>query len=125
MITSLLDIFQSLGTALNMQLHFTSGYHPKGDGQTEHTNQTLKQYLHVYCNYQQDNWSELLPLAKFAYNNALSITTSVSPFFANKGYHLNITVHSKHDIASSQACDFTVNLDELQSILKAEISVAQ
>ncbi|KAG6327059.1 hypothetical protein ID866_12030, partial [Astraeus odoratus] len=27
-----------------MQLHFTSGYHPEGNGQTEHTNQTLKQF---------------------------------------------------------------------------------
>ena len=49
------NFFQSLGTALDIQLHFTSGYHPEGDGQTECTNQTLEQYLHVYCNYQQDN----------------------------------------------------------------------
>jgi len=84
-----------------MRLHFTSDYHPKGDGQTEHMNQTLEQYLRVYCNYQQDNWSELLPFAEFAYNNAPSATTGVSPFFANKGYHLNITVHPKCDIASS------------------------
>src|SRR5882724_1010241 len=27
--------FQSLGTTLDMKLHFTSGYHPKGDGQTK------------------------------------------------------------------------------------------
>jgi len=98
-----------------MQLHFTSGYHPKGDRQTECTNQTLEQYLYVYCNYQQDNWSELLPLVEFAYNNALSATTSVSPFFANKGYYPNITVHHKCNIAFSQACDFTVDLNELQS----------
>ena len=84
-----------------MQLHFTSDYHPEGDEQTERTNQTLKQYLCVYCNYQQDNWSELLPLIEFAYNNAPSATTSVSPFFANKRYHLNIIVYPKHDIASS------------------------
>ena len=62
---------------------------------------------------------------EFAYNNALSATTSVSLFFANKGYHLNITVHSEHDIASSQAYDFAIDLDELQSTLKAEISMAQ
>ena len=37
--------FQSLGTTLDMKLHFTSRYHPKGDGQTEQTNQTLEQYL--------------------------------------------------------------------------------
>ena len=108
-----------------MWLHFTSGYHPEGDGQTECMNQTLEQYLHVYCNYQQDNWSELLPLAEFAYNNAPSTTTGVSPFFANKRYHLNITVYPEYDIASSQACNFTVDLDELQSTLKAEISMAQ
>ena len=108
-----------------MQLHFTSGYHPKGNRQTKRTNQTLKQYLHIYCNYQQDNWSKLLSLAEFAYNNALSATTSVSSFFANKRYHLNITVHFKHNIASSWACGFAVDLNELQSTLKAEISVAQ
>ena len=37
------NFFRSLGTALNMQLHFTSDYHPKGDGQTEHMSQTLEQ----------------------------------------------------------------------------------
>ena len=119
------NFFQSLGTALDMRLHFTSGYHPESDGQTERMNQTLEQYLCVYCNYQQDNWSELLPLMEFAYNNALSATTGVSPFFANKGYHPNITVHPECDIASSRARDFAIDLDELQSTLKAEISMAQ
>ena len=37
--------FRSLGKVLDMKLHFTLGYHPEGDGQTERTNQTLKQYL--------------------------------------------------------------------------------
>ena len=62
---------------------------------------------------------------KFAYNNAPSATTSVSPFSTNKGYHPNITVHSECNIAFSQAYDFAVDLDELQSTLKAEISAAQ
>jgi len=44
--------FKSLVTALQMKLHYTSGYHPKTDGQTERTNQTLEQYLRTYCNYQ-------------------------------------------------------------------------
>jgi IS30 family transposase len=49
--------FRSLGKALNMNLHFTSGYHPEGDGQTEHVNQTLEQYLQIYCNFQQNNFT--------------------------------------------------------------------
>jgi hypothetical protein len=114
--------FRSLGKALNMRLHFTSGYHPEGDGQTERTNQTLEQYLRIYCNYQQDNWKELLPLAEFAYNNAPSATTGISPFFANKGYHPNITVHPERELSSARAKEFAVDLDELHQELRHRTS---
>jgi len=117
--------FRSLGTVLDIRLYFTSEYHPEANGQAERTNQTLEQYLCVYYNYQQDNWSELLPLAEFAYNNAPSATTGVSPFFANKGYHPNLLVYPERDIASSHARDFVVDLDELQGTLKEEIAKAQ
>jgi len=50
-----LNFFWSLGTTLDIWLYFTSGHHPKGNEQTKCMNQTLKQYLCVYCNYQQDN----------------------------------------------------------------------
>jgi len=86
-----------------MKLHFTSGYHLEANGQTEHTNQMLEQYLQCYCNYQQDNWADLLLLAEFAYNNASSATTGVSLFFANKGYHPNITIYLKYDLTSAHA----------------------
>jgi IS30 family transposase len=49
------SFFRTLGKALDMNLHFTSGYHPEGDGQMERTNQTLEQYLRIYCNYQHSN----------------------------------------------------------------------
>jgi IS30 family transposase len=52
----ILHFFHALGLALDMKLHFTSRYHPEGDRQMEQTNQTLEQYLRIYCNYQQDNW---------------------------------------------------------------------
>ena len=70
--------FQSLSQLLQMELHFTSGYHPEGDGQMECLNQVLEQYLQAYTNYQQDDWSSLLPLAEFAYNNATNEMTGVS-----------------------------------------------
>ena len=73
----------------------------------------------------QDNWSELLPLAEFAYNNVPSATTGVSPFFANKGYHPNLSMYPERDIASSCAHDFVLNLDKLQDTLKEEIAKAQ
>jgi ''chromo'' (CHRromatin Organisation MOdifier) domain./Integrase core domain. len=117
--------FRSLGKVLDMKLHFTSGYHPEGDGQTERVNQVLEQYLRNYCNYQQDNWSRLLPLGEFAYNNAPSATTGLSPFFANKGYHPNLTVHPERDLSSARAREFAIDLDELHQELRKHISEAQ
>ena len=76
-----LHFFHSLGALLCMRLHFTSGHHPSANGQVEHLNSMLEQYLRIYCNYQQDNWSKLLPLAEFTYNNAPH-SMGVSPFFA-------------------------------------------
>ena len=115
--------FRSLGKALDMKLHFTSGWYPEGDGQMERTNQTLEQYLRIFCNYQQDNWYTLL--AEFAYDNTPSATTGISPFFANKGYHPNLTIHPERNLASSRAKDLVVNLDELHQELKVTVSEAQ
>ena len=117
--------FRSLGIALDMKIHFTSGYHPEGDGQTKHLNQTLEQYLHIFCNYQQDNWSEILPLAKFTYNNSPSTTTSVTPFFANKGYHPNITVFPECELASVKAHKYIIDLEELHAKLREQMAKAQ
>ena len=108
-----------------MRLHFTSGYHLEGNSQTERTNQMLEQYLQVYSNYQQDNWSDLLPLAEFAYNNAPSTTTGISPFSANKGYHPKISVHPERELASGKAWEFSIDLDELHTALKEQIRTAQ
>ena len=108
-----------------MKLHFTLGYHPEGDGQTERANQTLEQYLRMYCNYQQDNWLDLLPLAEFAYNNAPSTMIGVSLFFANKGYHPNISVHPEHNLSSAQAREYVIDLESLHQYLREEMTAAQ
>ena len=108
-----------------MCLHFTSGFHPEGNGQMEHVNQTLEQYLRVYCNYQQDNWSDLLPLAEFAYNNAPLEMTGVSPFYANKGYHPALEVYPECDLASARAHDYAIDLQALHEELKLSMTEAQ
>jgi len=51
--------------------------------------------------------------------------TGVSPFFANKGYHPNLSVYPEHDIASSCAREFAMDLDELHQQLWKSISEAQ
>src|SRR5258705_12236378 len=117
--------FCSLGKLLRMRLHFTSGYHLEGDGQTECANQVLEQYLWGYTNYQQDDWVTLLPMAKFAYNNAMNATTGVSPFFTNKGYHLELTSDPQAKTSLAKAQAFMANLECVQAELKENIAQAQ
>jgi len=69
-------------------------------------NQTIEQYLRSYCNYQQDNWSQLLSLAEFAYNNAFQSSIKCSPFFANYGqhpqFHINLGANTNPDIPAAK-----------------------
>ena len=81
------SMWTELMKLLNIKLNLSTAFHPQSDGQTECVNQVLEQYLRIYCDYTQDNWYNLLPLAEFAYNNSQHTTTKISPFYANKGYH--------------------------------------
>jgi hypothetical protein len=83
---------QSVFKALHIEQKLSTAFHQRTDGQTERVNSVLEQYLRCYINYQQTNWSSLLPIAEFAYNNTIHATTKVTPFFANLGYHPKFTV---------------------------------
>ncbi|KAE8222388.1 hypothetical protein CF319_g4403 [Tilletia indica] len=78
---------------LRIKPNLSTAFHPQTDGQTERINQVLEQYLRIFCDYLQDDWSELLPLAEFAYNNAFHSTIGMSPFFANYGFHPRLDIN--------------------------------
>ena len=108
-----------------MRLHFTSGHHPSANGQVKRINSTLEQYLRIYCNYKQDNWSKLLPLAEFAYNNAPHASTGVSPFFATRGYDPLIAIHPDAEVTDLRAKHFAINFDEVHRFLRDHMSDTQ
>ncbi|UTT91324.1 hypothetical protein NDA17_002086 [Ustilago hordei] len=62
-------------------------YHPQTNGQTEQVNQVIEQYLRMYCNYEQDDWSSLIHMAAFVYNNTVHASIGISPFFACYGWN--------------------------------------
>ena len=68
-----------------IMLAATTAYHPQGDGQMEQVNQELEQYLQLVINQRQDNWTRLLPLAEFQYNNHVHSFTQHSPFLLDTG----------------------------------------
>jgi len=65
----------------------STAYNPQTDGQTEHVNQALEQYLRCYVDYNLSNWSDLLLSAEFAYNNQAHEGIKESPFYLEYGRH--------------------------------------
>ncbi|SOV09386.1 uncharacterized protein UDID_18575 [Ustilago sp. UG-2017a] len=47
----------------------------------------VEQYLRMYCNYEQNDWADLLDTAAFVYNNTVHNSIGVSPFFACYGWN--------------------------------------
>jgi hypothetical protein len=81
------SFWKELMEHLGVELNLSTAFHPQTDGQTERVNQTLETYLRHFSNFQQDDWTDLLPMAEYAYNTAVSEATKVSPFFANYGFN--------------------------------------
>ena len=76
-----------LAALLRVKLTPSTSYHPQTDGQTEHMNQEIEAYLHVFVSHQQDNWADWLPLVEFVYNNKIHAATCRTPFELDAGQH--------------------------------------
>ena len=77
------ELYEALGIKGNP----STAYHPQTDGQTERVNQEVKEFLTIFVNNKQDDWSEWLPIAQFCHNDRQHSATKHSPFFLNYGRH--------------------------------------
>lgn len=66
---------------------FSTPCHPQTDGQTEVVNRTMTQLLRIVINKNLRNWEDYLPFIEFAYNRAVHLTTSYSPFEIVYGFN--------------------------------------
>ena len=97
-------------------------FHPQTDGQTERMNSVLEQYLRIYTDYQQTDWASLLPLAEFSYNNSKHSATSLTPFFANYGFHLRMSLlPPSPDFPTHAADSYVKQLRDTQDVLQREL----
>ena len=81
----------------------------------------------MYCtiNYQQDNWTSLLTLAEFAYNNSTHASTQETPFYINYGYHPKIDMLPAWRGESPTTVDFAKQMKELHTTMKMHLEQAQ
>ncbi|SOV04851.1 uncharacterized protein UDID_17212 [Ustilago sp. UG-2017a] len=79
--------WKAFAEQMGVKHSLSTAYHPQTDGQTERVNQVVEQYLRMYCNYEQNDWADLLGTAAFVYNNTAHNSIGVSPFFACYGWN--------------------------------------
>ncbi len=77
----------SLCYFLEIKRRLSTAFYSQIDGQTERQNSPMEAYLRAFVNFKQDDWARLLPMAKFAYNNAKNASTGHMLFELNCGYH--------------------------------------
>jgi len=82
----------------------------------------VEQYLRLFVNHCQSDWSEWLPLAEFAYNNRVHSSTRRSPFEVDTGRHPRMGVEPRRTSRVEAADDFAQRmaktLEETRSALK-------
>ena len=83
----MVEFMSKLYQTLGIQMSMSTAYYPQTDGQTEHINQELEQYLWLFVNQRQNDWVDLLPMAEFQYNNHIHTSAQATPFLLDTGQH--------------------------------------
>jgi hypothetical protein len=73
------NLAQGICKKLGISQNISTAYHPQIDGQSERANQRVEQYLHIYTNDYQNNWSSILPIAQFVHNTWPNSTMGYTP----------------------------------------------
>ena len=112
--------WSSLYYSLGIKQRLSTAYHLQTDEQTERQNSTMEAYLRAFANFEQNDWVKLLPIAKFAYNNAKNASTGHTPFELNCGYHSRVSFEE-----DTNPCSRSKIADELSAKLRELMTICQ
>jgi hypothetical protein len=117
-------VMRELNKLLGITTHLTTAYHPQSDGQTERINQEVEQYLRIFCNYRQNDWSEWLAMAEFAYNNRQGSSTHETPFYLNYGRHPRMGFEPARQTNVQGAAEFSDQMQEIWKEARSALTTA-
>lgn len=105
---------------LDIKRKLSNEFHPQTDGYTERQNKMIKVYLHAFVNWKRNDWTKLLPMAKFVYKNAKNARTGHTFFKLNCRYHLHVFFKDETDF-----CSRSRSVNKLAKKLKNLILICQ
>jgi hypothetical protein len=117
--------WRTLWKKLGTNLSSNSSYHPQKDGQTEVVNKSLGNLLRSLVTEHHNQWDQILPQAKFAYNDSPNRSTRKSPFQILYGMQprglSELRDLEQSDIRSAGAEDFAAEMQKLHSQIRGQL----
>ena len=119
--------WSSLCFFLCIKHRLSTAFHPQTDGQTKRQNSTMEAYLRAFVNFKQNDWARLLPMAKFAYNNATNASTGYTPFKLNCGYLPCVSFEEDTNTRSRSKTNdkLSAKLQKLMTVCRGNLHHAQ
>ena len=118
-------LMKELNKMLGIETKLSTAYHPQIDSQIERTNQELEQYLRMYVNHRQNNWSEWLVTAEFAFNNKVHTATKTSLFQVTYGRELRMGFDIRKKGKNEKAEEFVKEMKERHEKARAALVKSQ
>ena len=119
------EIIWELNRMLEIKSKLSTVFHLQTNRQTERVNQELEQYLRMFINYRQEQWSDWLGTAEFVYNNKVHSSTKTLPFKANYRQDSRIGFEVRRKEKYKGAEKFMTQIKEIQEEAKAALEKAQ
>jgi len=110
---------------LGIKSKLSTAFYPKTDRQTERVNQELEQYLRIFIDHRQEQWSDWLGIAEFAYNNKVHSSTKTSPFKANYRQDPRMGFEIRRKGKYEGAEKFVIKMKKVQEEAKVVLGKAQ
>ena len=112
---------KELNKMLGIETKLSMAYYPQIDSQTKKTNQELEQYLRMYVNRKQNNWSEWLAMAEFTFNNKVHTVTKTSLFQVNYRRELRMGFDIRKKGKNEKAEEFVKEMKEKHEEARAAL----
>ncbi len=87
-------MWQSLCKWLRITANLSTVYYSEINDQSKQANQDVECELRIYCNYMQNDWAKWLFMMKFSENFNIFSIISMTSFYFNKSFHLQISFNS-------------------------------
>jgi len=110
---------------LGIEGKLLTAFYPQIDRQTERVNQELEQYLRIFIDYRQEQWSNWLEIAEFVYNNKIHSSTKTLSFKANyrQDPRMGFEIRKKRKYEGTEK--FVTKMKEIQEKAKAVLGKVQ